>query len=99
MDKLKRAALAVTASALILGSLATPAFASGGGAEVVVDPGQSVTGSLTKGFNGVPVAEVKFTGGRLTAEVTGTICDGTLVWSLSVDVGGDGKTIDTGPTR
>ncbi len=98
MDKLKRAVLAATASVLILGSLATPAFAASG-VEVVVDPGQSVTGSLTKDLNGAPVAEVEFTGGDLTAEVTGTICDNSLVWSLSVDVGGDGKTVDTGPTR
>ena len=95
MNKLKRLAIATTASALILGSLATPAFAASG-AEVIVDPGQSVTGSLTKDFNGAPVAEVEFSGGDLTAEVTGTICDGTLVWSLLVDVGGDGKTVDTG---
>lgn len=82
MNRLKRLAVSATASALILGSFAIPAFAAG--AEVVVDPGQTVTGSFTKDFNGAPVPKVEFSGGDLTAEVTGAICDGTLVWSLLV---------------
>jgi len=86
MNKLKRLAIATTTGALILGSLATPAFAAKG-AEVIVDPGQSVTGTFTKDFNRAPVAEVEFSGGNsTTVEVTGTICDGTLVWSLSAAV-------------
>jgi len=73
----------------MLSAMAVPAFAASG-AEVVVDPGQSVTGSLTKDFNGAPVAEVEFTGGDLTAEVSGTISDSTLVWALCV-APGDGS--------
>lgn len=87
MSKLKRVAFAATASALILGSITTPAFAASNGAEVVVDPGQQVTGSFTKDFNGAPVPQVEFSGGDLTAKVTGTICDDTLVWSLRVAPG------------
>lgn|GEM_PF-4305248 len=74
----------------VLLASALPAFAAGDGAEVVVDPGQQVTGSLTKDFNGVPVPHVEFTGGDLTAEVTGTISDHTLVWRLCV-APGDGS--------
>lgn len=90
MSKLKRLSIATAATALILGSVATTAFAAGNGAEVVVDPGQKVTGSLTKDFNGVPVPQVEFSGGDLTAEVTGTISDHTLVWRLCV-APGDGS--------
>ena len=76
-------------SGIILAS-AVPALAGAAGAEMVVDPGQQVTGSLTKDFNGVPVPQVEFSGGDLTAEVTGTISDHTLAWSLCV-APGDGS--------
>lgn len=95
MSKLKRVAFAATASALILGSLVTPAFAVSG-ADVVVDPGQQVVGSFTKDFNGAPVPQVEFSGGGsisggdVNTEVTGTISNDTLVWSLCV-APGDGS--------
>lgn len=85
-----RFALGVVGASSMLFS-AAPAFAAGAGADVVVDPGQQVAGSLTKDFTGAPVADVEFTGGDFTAEVTGTIADGTLVWRLCVAPGGDGS--------
>lgn len=90
MNKLRSVAFAATASALILGGIVTPAFAASNGAEVVVSPGGSVTGSFTKDFNGASVPQVEFSGGDLTAEVTGIISNQTLVWSLCV-APGDGS--------
>lgn len=88
MNILKKIAVGVAATGTLLVS-AVPAFAAG--AEVVVEPGQEVTGSLTKDFNGAPVPEVEFiSGGDVNTEVTGTICDGVLVWSLRV-APGDGS--------
>lgn len=90
MNKLKRVAFTATASAIILGGIATPAFAASNGAEVVVSPGGSVTGSFTKDFNGAPLPQVEFSGGDSNTEVTGTISNQTLVWRLCV-APGDGS--------
>ena len=87
---MKKFLVGAVTSVVIYAGLAVPAFATGSGAEVIVDPGQSVTGSLTKDLNGVPVQQVEFSGGDLTAEVTGTISNHTLVWSLCV-APGDGS--------
>lgn len=86
--------IALVGSAL---TLLAPLAVFAAGADVVVDPGQSVAGSLTKDFNGAPVPQVEFTGGNsisggyVNAEVTGTISDGTLVWRLLVCRTGDGS--------
>ena len=87
---MKRFLVGAVTSVVMYAGLAVPAFAVVGGAEVIVDPGQSVTGFLTKDFDGVPVPQVEFSGGDLTAEVTGRISNQTLVWSLCV-APGDGS--------
>ena len=86
-----RFAVRAAAGGIILASV-VPAMAAAAGAEVAVDPGQQVAGSLTKDFNEAPVPQVEFTGGDLSlnTEVTGTISDGTLVWRLCV-APGDGS--------